>query len=424
VAAPLVVLLLGPTPPGVAFWWDFSMALGFAGLAMMGVQFALTARFKRASAPFGVDIIYLFHRYLAIIALGLVLAHFAILWLGYQEALGELDPREAPWRLTAGRVALVLFAAAVITSELRKRLRMKYGLWRYAHVVFATVGFAAAVAHILGTGYYTQAPLTRVLWLAFTLFWVLLLVWVRLVKPWRQTRRPYEVVEVREEAGETWTVAIEPVGHDGLKRFMPGQFAWLTLRASPFGLREHPFSISSAPEQLPRLEFTIKALGDFTRTVGGLQRGEPAYIDGPYGIFSVDRSPKARGFVFIVGGVGITPVLSMLRSLAERGDERPLKLFYANQSWDEVIGREEIAALEGRLQLTTVHILAEPPEGWRGEKGILDAEILARHLPRQGCADFHYFLCGPPPMIAAAESHLQDLGVPRTAMQVEVFNLV
>jgi predicted ferric reductase len=58
VLAPLLVLLVGPVPPGAGFWWDLSMAIGFAGIAMLGVQFVLTARFQRASAPFGLDIVY------------------------------------------------------------------------------------------------------------------------------------------------------------------------------------------------------------------------------------------------------------------------------------------------------------------------------------------------------------------------------
>jgi predicted ferric reductase len=71
------VLLIGPLPPGAGLWWDFSMALGFAAMAMMSMQFALTARFRRATAPFGIDIIYYFHRYVGVIAFGLLLAHVA-----------------------------------------------------------------------------------------------------------------------------------------------------------------------------------------------------------------------------------------------------------------------------------------------------------------------------------------------------------
>ena len=60
VLAPLLVLVLGEVPQGSGFWWDFSMGLGFAAMALMCMQFLLTARFRRATAPFGLDIIYYF----------------------------------------------------------------------------------------------------------------------------------------------------------------------------------------------------------------------------------------------------------------------------------------------------------------------------------------------------------------------------
>jgi predicted ferric reductase len=422
ILAPMLVLLLGQMPPGVDFWWDLAMGLGFAGMAMMGVQFALTARFKRASAPFGIDIIYFFHTYMAIIAFGVVFTHFFILWLLYPDALGALDPREAPWYMTLGRAALVLFLLAVVTSWWRKRLRFRYDWWRLSHVLLATFGFLAAVGHILGVGYYTEAPLKRVLWLAFTLFWVLLVVHVRLVKPWRQIRRPWRVAEVRPERGKSWSLAVEPDGHPGIASFAPGQFAWLTLRTSPFGLREHPFSITSSPGQLPRLEFTIKELGDFTSTIGTVEPGEPAWLDGPYGVFSVDHYREAPGFAFIVGGIGIAPVIGMLKSLAERGDRRPLWLFYGNRVWDRVVRREEIEALAGRLDLTVVHVLQEPHQGWEGESGFVTDEVLERHLPA-GRAGLEYFICGPVPMIRAVEEALRGDGVPMRQIHSEIFDL-
>jgi predicted ferric reductase len=425
VTAPLVVLLVGPMPPGRGFWFDFSVGLGFAAMAMIGIQFALTARFHRVSAPFGIDIVYLFHRYLAIAGLFLVLGHFAILWVGYPEALGEFDPRKAPLELTLGRIALALFALAVITSQWRKQLRIEYGLWRYAHVAFATLGFAAAVGHIAGVGYYTEAPVKRTLWLAFTLVWILLILWVRVVRPWRQKRQPYRVAEVRDEGSRTWTLALEPDGHVGMRRFLPGQFAWLTLRADPFLLREHPFSISSPPERLPRVEFTIKQLGDFTETMATVKPGEAVYLDGPYGVFSVDRDPAAPGFAFIVGGVGITPVISMLRSMATRGETRPLWLIYANPTWDAVVFRDETAVLGDRLALTVVHVLEKPPPGWIGERGFVTREALDRHLPQGELRRaLHYFLCGPSPLLDVVETGLHDLSVGPDRIQVEVFDLV
>ena len=424
VIAPLIILIVGPMPVGTAFWWDFSMALGFSAIAMLGVQFALTARFKRASAPFGIDVIYLFHRYLAIVAVGVALGHFGILWWSYEEELGTLNPLEARWELTAARVALGAFLFAVVTSEFRKLLRIEYGLWRYLHVFLAVIGFIAAVAHILGVGYYTEAPGKRSFWLLATVSWLLVIAWVRIVKPLSQVRHPYRVVGVEPGPGEVWALTVEPDGHEGLRRFMPGQFAWITLRASPFALREHPFSIVSSPEALPRIEFSIKALGDFTNTIGDVKAGERVYLDGPYGVFSFDRHPDAPGFVGIVGGIGITPCMSMIRSMAARGDPRPFWLFVGNPTLEDVVFREELETLSKRTNLTVIHVIQEPPEGWCGETGYLTRETLDRHLPKEQRHQFHYFLCGPPPMLQSAETSLRDLGVPQSRMHLEIFNLV
>lgn len=422
VAAPLLVLLLGDGPPGVAFWWDLSKALGFAALSMLGVQFALTARFSGPTSPFGIDIIYFLHRYLAIAAAGLAFIHFAIMWLVYRDALGVLNPLEAPWYMTSGRVALGAFVLAVVTSEWREQLRLEYGLWRFLHIVLAMIGFMAAIAHILGVGYYTQAPLTRALWLSMTLSWVALILWVRLIRPALQKRRPYRVSEVRQETNEAWTLVLEPDGHPGLQGFQAGQFAWLTLRASPFAIKEHPFSLSSAPHQLPIVEMTIRELGDFTGTISSIEKGQRAYLEGPFGIFSHQRLPAAPGFVFIVGGVGVTPVISMVRSMADAEERRPLWLFYANPELEKVLFKDEIDDLTEKLDLTLIHILQDPPEGWGGETGMLTKDILEAAIPRDSRATLHYFLCGPPPMLDAAEQHLHDLEVPQRHIHVEIFN--
>ncbi|MCL6252070.1 ferredoxin reductase family protein [Altererythrobacter sp. KTW20L] len=424
VTLPLLVLLFGDdVPPGYEFGWDLAKALGFAAMSMFGVQFALTARFHAATAPFGIDIIYFLHRYLAIAALVLVLAHFAIFWIWYQDSLGELNPLVAPWHMTAGRAALLAFIAAVITSEFREKLHLEYGLWRFAHIVLAVGGFALAAGHILGVGYYTEAPLKRALWLSFTLSWVLLIVWVRIVRPAIQQRRPYRVSEVRQEGDDAWTLVLEPEGHRGWRRFQPGQFAWLTLKASPWLTKEHPFSLSSAPHQLPTVEMTIKDLGDFTGTISETKVGDRAYLDGPFGIFSYQRVPRAEGFVFIVGGVGITPVISMLRSMAHEGETRPVWLFYANPDLGSALFKDEIDTLARQLNVQVLHIVQEAPPDWTGHTGLLTQEMLEEEVPEELRQKLHYFLCGPPPMLEAAEAHLTALTVPRRHIHAEIFNL-
>jgi predicted ferric reductase len=422
VAFPLLILLRGALPKGGGFWWDFAMALGFGGLALLGLQSVLTARFRRATAPFGVDIIYYFHRWAAIAGVGIVAGHYMVLRIRYGEAIGPWNPLAAPWHMTAGRAALLLLALLVVTSLWRQRLGIEYDRWRMAHAVMAVLGILLAMAHIWGVGHYTAAVWKGLPWAVFSLLWILVVVYVRIGRPWTMLREPYRVVDVRKERGRSWTLALKPDGHVGMK-FSPGQFAWLVLRASPFRAKEHPFSFSGSAAGSNTLQFTIKELGDFTRTIGSVKVGEIAYVDGPHGVFTTDRHATAPGFVFIAGGVGIAPIMSMLRTLADRGDRRPLRLIYGNRRWDDVVFREELDALILRLDLVVAHVLQEPPADWRGAQGVLTESVLQSLIPDEARASV-FFLCGPKPMSDSVQRSLRRMAVPLHRVHCELFEMV
>jgi len=395
------------------------MGLGFTGLAIMGLQFVLTARFRGATAPFGIDIIYFFHRWVAIVGIVLVLGHYVILRIGYGAALPPLNPAEAPWHITAGRLALIIFLGLIVTSIWRKQLKIEYDRWRFWHGVFALIAVALAILHINGVGYYTAALPRKILWTTYSAMWLLALLYIRVVRPLSLLRKPYDVVSVRQERGDSWTVSVEPSGQHRLK-FHPGQFAWLTIGSSPLCAKEHPFSFSSSADNAKTLQFTIKELGDFTRTVRNLKSGDVAYVDAPHGVFTPDLYPDAPGFGFIAGGVGIAPVMSMLRTLADHGDKRPLHLIYGNASWERVIFREEIESLKGTLNLRVVHVLSEPPPGWTGATGVLTDAILRESLPVES-SQLVFFLCGPKDMTQSALRTLRSLGVPLWRVHSEHF---
>ena len=212
---------------------------------------------------------------LALLAITLIGLHALIVRVMHSDAAGPINPFQAHWYMTTGRAALLLFAAVIITSVWRKPLALHYDRWRRWHIVLTVAAVLLALAHIEGVGYYIQAPAKRGLWTAYTLGWLLLLVHVRVIKPWRLTRHPYRVSALRPERGNSWTLTVEPVGHPGI-RFSPGQFAWLSLGTSPWLIREHPFSIASASGEGSALRFTIKELGDFTRTIGAIRIGDRA----------------------------------------------------------------------------------------------------------------------------------------------------
>ena len=419
---PLLILLFYAPVESRGFWLEFSVALGFIGLAMMSLQFALTARINRIEASYGVDIILQFHRYTSIVAFGLILIHPLILFIVEPETRQLLNIIEAPWRARFAVISTTALILLVVTSIWRKRLKIPYEPWRIIHGILAVAIIAFALAHVLGVSYYLSLFWKSVLWSAIALIALWLLVYVRVVKPWMMTRKPYLVEEVVPERGNVWTLALRPHGHAGMQ-FEPGQFTWITLGISPFRMREHPFSMSSSAVSPERLEFGIKALGDFTNQIKNVKPGTKAYLDGPYGVFTTARYWDSAGFILIAGGIGITPIMSMLLTAAEGRDDRPFLLIYSNKTWSGITFREELEELKGQLDLKIVHVLREPPEDWQGETGYVDRQLLEKYLPPHR-GSRHYFICAVPAMMETVEAALYDLEVPVTHVHMEHYNLV
>jgi ferredoxin-NADP reductase len=96
-------------------------------------------------------------------------------------------------------------------------------------------------------------------------------------------------------------------------------------------------------------------------------------------------------------------------------------LLYGSRNLESTTFREELDALQSRLDLRLVHVLAEPPAGWAGESGRIDAALLARHLPPP-YAQHEYFICGPNPMMDAVEAALGKLGVPMSKYHSERYS--
>jgi predicted ferric reductase len=421
VVAPLAVAGLGDVPPGRGFWMEFAVGLGFVGLAMMWLQFALTARFHWIAPTFGLDTLMQFHRQAGLVAFALVLAHPLILFLVDTQYLHYLNPFDELPR-AAALIAVTGALVLLIGSTLwRTTLGIPYEWWRAAHALLALFVVFVGLVHILRVGFYVDDLWKQALWVGLTAVAMGLLVHTRIVRPWRMLKRPYRVVEVTTERGNSWTLTLEPEGHEGL-RFEPGQFAWLTLGDSPFALEQHPFSFSSSAERPERLGFTIKALGDFTAHAGETPPGTRAYIDGPYGAFTLDEDAK-DGAVFIAGGVGVTPVMSILRTLRDRGDERRFTLIYGVGSLDTMVFRDELEEMRQTLDLELVFVPRESPEAWEGERGTISTELLERRLPPDEGRTLRYLVCGPPPMMDLVERYLRDRGVPPRHINAERFDI-
>jgi predicted ferric reductase len=116
--------------------------------------------------------------------------------------------------------------------------------------------------------------------------------------------------------------------------------------------------------------------------------------------------------------------MSMLRTLADWEDPRPLLLIFGNKNLEETTFREELEELEERLNLTVVHVPEEPPEDWEGESGFVDADLVRRHIDEEQIERRRFFVCGPNPMMDAVEEALDEVGVPNDRVLAERFDLV
>lgn len=400
---------------------EMGSMLGLLGLGMLATQLIISGRHRWFAAGVGQDNLLQFHRRTGITAWILILAHPVLLMTGDQQFIAWLDPTE-DWLRASGVYALALAVTALIISSLwRKQLGLQYENWRTVHAGLSLFVVAGGLGHALMGRHHTDGGLTQILFIAAITIPLLLLLETRLWRPYQMQKRPWRVVESENTRADSTDLILVADGHRGMN-FKPGQFAWLTLGSSPFSIQQHPFSMASSSSNPGHLEFVIKEAGDFTHYLAKVKPGDKAFLEGPYGVFTMDPKAKRRA-VFIVGGIGITPILSMIRSRLVEHNQSPMWLIYANKSEDEIIMRDTLEAFTQKLPLQVFHVLSDPSDGWMGESGYVDGDLLDEYLP-EDAEDIDYFVCGPPPMMDLVEPELRKRGVNICRMYSERFNLV
>ena len=418
---PLIVMMVFPMPAGRDFWRDLSVALGFVGLSMAGLQFIPTARLRIMADVFDMDYIYKVHHYLSVVSVFLVLLHPIILIINNPYTLLLLNPLTAPWRAQAGLIGLVSLLLIAVTSVLRKEIRLGYNAWHGIHDLLAAVIAVFALIHIFKVNYYSSTSVVRWVWIFEALIWGGMTVYMRLLKPIQLLRTPYIVKKVIEEARDTWTIVLNPKGHAGLN-FNPAQVAWINIDTSPFTLHRNPFSISGSAHKMDELRFSIKALGDFSSSIGSLKGGETVFVDGPFGSFSLDDPRTKNGLVLLAGGIGAAPIMSILHTMADNKDKRPVILFFGNYDEEYILFKNDLEKLSKQLKLKIIYVLEKPKDPKKYIKGYITQDLLDKELPKNR-EQLYYFVCGPLPMIEAMEDHLQNLEIPDSQVTTEKYEM-
>ncbi len=422
---PLLLAAIGGTPR-LGLWLKLSSGAALVGYAMLLVQFLLSGRFRTVTGTVGIDLVMRFHQAMGRILLVFVLAHPCLyaapaLWSAPANALSFFRSLLSADALRTGVIAWGVAILLVPLAAWRHRLPISYETWRLSHVLGAAAIAALGFHHLLRVGLYTTHPWLRHVWAVLLGLTILSLAHVYVITPILQLRVPYRVMSKRKVGDRMWELTVEPQRGAAID-FVSGQFIWLKLGRIPFGLSEHPFSISSAPAQGPRIAFTIKESGDFTDRIGDICTATTAYLAGPHGNFTLAIVEPGSSLVFVAGGVGFAPIISMLRQLASERYPHPVALIYGNRVETQILYRDEIERMKDVLDLETHFVLSQPPPGWQGGVGELTPNVLATCLGA-GNAGAHYFVCGPAAMMDSVVRWLRKLGVPEKRIVTERFDL-
>ena len=402
------------------------LAAGFAlvGFVMLALQFLLSARFEIIAGRIGIDLLMRFHQLMARTAAAFLTLHGGLylaplLAPGRGSGRGRLLGAAATPEFWGGVAALVLLLVLIVLALRRRRLPIRYEVWRGLHGLLGTAVLLLGAWHAFALGRYAAHEAMRAILTGYIAIAAALLLYVYLLKPLRLLARPYRVASNRALGPGLWELLVEPEGRHRLD-YAAGQFAWVNFRPWPLSLLDHPFSIASAPEQTPRIAFVIQEAGDFTRIIGSIEAGHRVYLDAPHGAFTL-AGREAEGIALIAGGVGIAPILGLLRHLRAKRDPRPVRLLYGAASRDQLVYAEDIEAMRGEMSLEVELVLAKAPPDWSGRTGILDAEMVRRWLPTDRPTRWLFFLCGPSSMMEAVESALHEAGVPLRRIIYERF---
>jgi predicted ferric reductase len=380
------------------------------GTSAFALALVLGSRLRVVERLFlGLDRMYRAHRSLGSAAVILVVLH--VLLLALSRALGSgvsvwtLFTPGAGWRIFVGVVALAgLLAGLALTLFARMR-----------HEAFVRVQKSLGIVFLLASVHVFVVPGTKASSRPLTVYLALLTV-LALVAFARRSlfgrllirRARYRVAGVNRLAGDA--VEIVLAGEGDRLHFQPGQFVF--VRFAELGGEAHPFSITSAPDEAA-LRLVVKALGDHTGVLMDLPPGGSAELEGPYGAFSHLALANSRQ-VWIAGGIGITPFLSMARSLDRTGHE--IDLYYCTEAADQAYFLEELFQVADRNPRVRVIPIRKVHLGFLSAD---DIEAASRDLPEKDI-----LICGPPVMIRNLTGQLQARGVPRARIHYEDFSFL
>lgn len=416
---PLVLAAVTGEQEQEPFLRQLGKSFALVAIVILAMQAVLAGRFKSICEHYGLDMVLRFHRSMAILAVLLLIAHPILLALS-AGSWNLITSPDLPWYIWFGKIGLLLLVIVGITSIWQKRL-LDFEVWRKIHNVAPAI-LVLVFVHSWMVGDDLQSAPMRVLWIV--LFGAAAVAYSLHKFIWPAMRRSHlwNVRSVTQETHDVWTLEFEPPEGIEPMEYAPGQFHFVTLYRGNhrYDGEEHHFTISSSPTSGPTHTSTIKNSGDFTSTIGETKPGDRAMIQRPYGRFSYAVNAPDGRYLFIAGGIGITPIMSMLRHMRDTGTDVDITLLYGNKTQDDIVFREELDEIASgdTPRLRVVHVLSQ--EEWDGPTGYIDRDLISDTVG-EDLSEYSVYVCGPEPMMDQVMSAVLELGAPEDRLYNERF---
>jgi len=395
-------------PVGTSYLVHAHNFMAVTGLLFIFMQFVLSTKMKLIEDGFGFDRMLRYHRNFGRIGLSLIFLHVLLFLSLSWIQTGTITLLGFMWFGLIGITGFTITAALAATY---KKLGLAYEVWKNVHLANYII-FPTALFHVFNAS--QTGSLLYYLWIAFALAFAAIVSY-KIIRFLQVRKTPYEVTEVRQEAPDIWSLFFKGKPID----YKPGQFMILQLLRNGKLSTTHPFTISSSPTW-ETLSVTPKELGDFTATIKDTKVGDQAFIDAPYGVFSF-LNYDSPDLVFIAGGIGITPIMSMLRYISDKKLKKKITLFWGNKNEKTLCFQDELEQLQKNIDgLKTVLVMSSQKD-WAGEQGRINGQLIQKYL--SDLSNKEFFICGPPPLTKAIISDLKSLNVPGHKIHYELFEL-
>lgn len=392
-AATGALLWLASKPSEFSFmdspWKYLGQLAGILGTILISLEYILATRAKIFDKIFGgLDKAYVAHHFLGGLGFSLVLFHPIFLAFNSATLLNGLNLYFIPGGIFSYNLGIFALYAYATLIFITFYVRLPYETWRKTHTLMG-IPLVIAAYHILeiGSDLGRYLPL-KIFILSLVALALLSYIYRRFLYEKISSKYEYKIERITSH-GEIIDIFMKPAGKT--MQFTPGQFTFIRFKGKNISPELHPFSISSAPED-PELRISIKKLGDFTKNlVSNLDSTVSATLYGPHGEFGHKSLQSKKPEIWIAGGIGITPFLSMLRHYASQNDNKEISLIYSAKSPNEFVYQNEIDSLVKNMGSAKITYYNSETNGQiNGEK------------IKNIIGNFHdkkIFMCGPKPMM-------------------------